>query len=390
MMRQQSHLMVSSPLYEEQRYGVATGGGNLLANLKAHAAPTSPSGVTPLAKLQRIEVEQLTPSPQQFHQQQPQFQSQFHQQQPQQQQQWQQQQFQQQQFQQFQQQHAAMHNQVNGAQMSPEQMQLKLHEQQIAQLQQQHNALEHKVGGLEQLVTQQGESMRQQFSAQSAEIQAAATAAAAAAAETRGNFAALFAEMRTAAERQSSHAQASSSMPQSGSAQPVDDVKAACLMIYNFQDLDNEDEDKLFSAVHALIAAHLVPRALNQYSEEQRNLEIHNILLSVRRVGNNPSNKPRPVCVRFDNFQHKMDVFLMAPKLKGTVYQCISLDNDLTREQQQQRAVQKPQRVQAMADNMKTTWDRWNPTKLIIFPGGAANAPPAGKTSSAPAAPMDR
>ena len=83
-MLQQSHLMVSSPLYVEQRYGVATGGGNLLANLKAHAAPTSPSGVTPLAKLQRIELEQLTPSPQQFHQQQPHFQPQFHQQQPQQ------------------------------------------------------------------------------------------------------------------------------------------------------------------------------------------------------------------------------------------------------------------------------------------------------------------
>ena len=181
-------------------------------------------------------------------------------------------------------------------------------------------------------------------------------------------------------------------MPQSGSAQPEDDIKAASLMIYNFQDLEKEHADKLFSAVHALIAAHLVPRALNHYSEEHRNLEIHKILLSVRRVGNNNniSNKPRPVCVRFDNYQHKMDVFLMAPRLKGTVYQCISLDNDLTREQQQQRAVQKPQRDQAMADKMKTTWDRWNPTKLIIFPGGAANAPPAGKTSSAPAAPMDR
>ena len=98
---------------------------------------------------------------------------------------------------------------------------------------------------------------------------------------------------------------------------PFSKLKKPVISSYNFQDLGNEDEDKLFSAVHALITAHLVPRAISHYSEEQRNLEIHKILLSVRRVGNISNvNKPRPICVRFDHYQHKMDVFLMAPKLK--------------------------------------------------------------------------
>jgi hypothetical protein len=355
--------MISSPVYEEQRssngaYGAALGGGNLLANLKGNAAPASPTGFTPRPKQQRTDADPerftLSPIPQPQFQQQPQQPSQ------------QQQQFQFQQHQQFQQylsQQQQFQQQQQQATMPPGQMQTQILQQaqSILLLQQQYDALSGRLGGLEQQVLQ----VKQQGEKQSVEM--------------NSGFAAIM-------ERLNTNAQASSSTPwQQSSTYPQDDAKAAGLMVYNFQELENENEDKLHNAMHQLIFKHLSPRAINHMNDRERSQQIANILRSVRRVGNAPSgNKPRPICIRFDSYQHKMDVFVMAPKLKGTGYEHISLDSDLTREQQEQRQAQKPQREQAVLENKRTTWDRWNPTKLIIFSGGAANAPPAGKPPSAP------
>ena len=155
-------------------------------------------------------------------------------------------------------------------------------------------------------------------------------------------------------------------------------------MIYNFEEIEDENEDKLFFGVHQLFHKHLSPREISHLTDDVRSKMISSMIRSARRVGNAPSgNRPRPVCIRFDSYEHKMDVFIKAYKLKGTDYEHISLDSDLTVEQQQQRAAQKPQREQATKDGKKTAWDRWDPTKLIIFYGGAANAPPAGKSPSA-------
>jgi hypothetical protein len=141
-----------------------------------------------------------------------------------------------------------------------------------------------------------------------------------------------------------------------------------------------------------MIAISVTPASLLKIEPDARMIELVKGINTIQRVGAYSSTKARPIKINFCNAFYKMAVFSQAGHLAGSKFCHISLDNDLTREQQSSRKAQKEEWLQkcgldgmeaARASGFKAVWCRYNPTKLIIFKGGQI-VPPAGESLSAP------
>jgi hypothetical protein len=181
--------------------------------------------------------------------------------------------------------------------------------------------------------------------------------------------------------RQESNALASSSnqQPTNAAANNYSSREAerrSNLMIFNMKEEEEEDSDSSCAAprdrevwknVLAVLANITVPREVEYDDLETRAKKMTNVLVDIQRVGPKNPNKPRAIKVCFISADTKMAVLSQAKKLANSDFKHLGFDNDITKEQQDERKKQSASIEIARKNGDKAVWSRFEPTKLMIF-----------------------
>ena len=154
-------------------------------------------------------------------------------------------------------------------------------------------------------------------------------------------------------------------LPMPPPATPAIRPREANLMIYRLPEAETESASELRATIEAIVTGPCCPLVLENTEPDIIKQIVGKSLVSVQRMGPK-SGKPRPTRIIFQDRDQMLQVRRRAWRLKDSAYQGISLDADITPDQQEARRAQRDAIVAALGEGRTTRWNLYDPTKLEI------------------------